>query len=170
MLIVSKLNSAGFRLIERTQRTIVRVQSLSSAVSHQGLQQPPGAKSGGDVRVLCIAPGDWLLVSDNLPAANLQEQLQNDPSAAGQAIVDVTHSYGILEVSGHGARDVLAKGCGVDLHPDRFARGLCTRTRLAKIAVVIDCLDEHGFDLYVSRSYSAYLQSWLQDAAVGEGG
>jgi sarcosine oxidase subunit gamma len=166
MLIASDLSSAGFRLSERTQRTIVRVQSLSAAVSQQGFQQPSGAKSDGDVRILCIAPGDWLLVADNLPAANLQEQLQNDASAAGRTAVDVTHAYGILEVSGHAARDVLAKGCGLDLHPDRFARGSCTRTRLAKIAVVIDCQDEHRFDLYVARSYSAYLQSWLQDAAV----
>jgi sarcosine oxidase subunit gamma len=70
-------------------------------------------------------------------------------------------------VRGSAARELLSKGCGLDLHPESFPAGHCARARFAQIPVVIECLEEPPrFEMTVARSYLQYLQSWLEDAAV----
>ena len=64
------------------------------------------------------------------------------------------------------ARDLLAKGCSLDLHPRVFGRGGCAQSHLAKAQVVLHQVsDEPAFDLYVLRSFADYLWAWLEDAA-----
>jgi sarcosine oxidase gamma subunit len=49
----------------------------------------------------------------------------------------------------------------------RFPAGRCTRTRLAQLAVVVDCIDPAPrFELYFGRSYLKYLHAWLVDAVT----
>lgn len=56
---------------------------------------------------------------------------------------------------------------GLDLHPEHFPADRCTRTRFAQLPAIVHCTDpKPRFDLYVGRSYFAYLQSWLSDAAL----
>jgi sarcosine oxidase subunit gamma len=72
-----------------------------------------------------------------------------------------------LRVQRPDARELLSKGCGLDLHPRFFAPDQCARTRFAQIPVVIDCLNGPSrFELYVARSHLSYLHSWLVDAAA----
>jgi sarcosine oxidase, subunit gamma len=126
-----------------------------------------GATMSGQVRVLCTGPADWLIVSDSLSATHIYEYAASDMRQQGLAITDETHGLGVLRVQGRAARDLLSKGCGVDLHPRAFPSGRCTRTRFAQMPVVIDCFAEADtFELYVARSYLAHLRSWLLDAAV----
>jgi sarcosine oxidase subunit gamma len=138
----------------------------------------------GAVRVLCVAPGEWLFISYEQDAARIREafaadlldekpaahassagRLERAAAGRGAVLVDITDGVAAFEAQGPAVRDLLAQGCGLDFHPRSFPPGLCARTRFAQIAVLIDCLDELRFVLYVSRSYAHYLQSWLTDAA-----
>jgi heterotetrameric sarcosine oxidase gamma subunit len=166
MLEVAKPDLESVRLTERRVRAVVRIQSLLTGASHGDWRKLPCDIDGLDARGLCIGPGDWLVVSESLTAAELRERWADDPSTTQLAIVDVTYDFVVLELAGGAAREVLAKGCGLDLHPERLPPGQCTRTRLAKIAVLIDCLEQSRFELYASRSYATYLRGWLEDAAV----
>lgn len=108
--------------------------------------------------VLGIGPQEWLIVSDAQPAT---------PSFASDFIAaEVSDALAVLEVQGASARELLSKGCGLDLHPRVFGVGQCARTRFAQIPVVLICIDDlHRFELYVARSYAQYLRAWLVDAA-----
>jgi sarcosine oxidase, subunit gamma len=120
-----------------------------------------------DVRVLTLGPTEWLAVCDRIDATRLRERL--DHHFAGQGITGVELSCGIkaLRVDGAAARELLSKGCGLNLDPDSFPAGKSTRTRFAQLAVVMDCVDPSPrFELYVGRSYLAWLTAWLEDAAV----
>jgi len=125
---------------------------------------PPGL--GGQVRLLDVGPAEWLVVSDILDAPTLQNSLDRHLKSSSLVAVDVSCGLKALRVEGGDARELLSKGCGLDLHPHSFPAGRVTRTRFAQLAVILDCIDPAPrFDLYVGRSYVAYLESWLTDAA-----
>ena len=76
------------------------------------------------------------------------------------AITDVTDGRVAFRLAGPSAREVLAKGCPLDLHPRAFAPGRCAQSLLAKASVLIHLVDdgpERGpsFDVYVARSFAA---------------
>lgn len=133
----------------------------------QELPSPVGATTSGSLRALCTGPGEWLIASPTHRNSSLRDHIEPDLPQQGLLIVDLSDGLAALEVRGSAVRELLSKGCGLDLHPRSFPAGRCARTRFAQISVVIVCLDESPrFELYVARSYSHYLQSWLGDAAV----
>jgi sarcosine oxidase subunit gamma len=72
-----------------------------------------------------------------------------------------------LRLSGPDARDVLAKGCSLDLHPTVFRKGTAAQTMMGLAGVVLIALDEAGSDyrILVRSSFARYLADWLIDAA-----
>lgn len=140
---------------------------MAVVLAGQELPSQAGATLPGPIRVLCVGPGEWLLVSQEHSAASLRERIASDLPKHGVALVDLTDAFATLEVRGSAARELLSKGCGLDSHPRSFPIGRCARARFAQIPVVIECLDgPPRFDLYVTRSYFHYLNSWLTDAAA----
>lgn len=128
---------------------------------------PPvvGSVSGTSRRALCIGPGDWLLMARDWRALEADGQLHSEAAEQGFALADLSDALACFGVRGGAARDVLATGCGLDLHPRALPPGRCARTRLAQIPVVIECLDvEDELELLVTRSYARYLADWLADA------
>jgi sarcosine oxidase, subunit gamma len=126
---------------------------------------PPGL--GGQVRVLNFAPREWLVVSEAIEGPRLAEHLGQHLGGQGMAVVDLSCAFKALRVEGPAARELLSKGCGLDLHPRAFPAGLASRTRFAQLPVIVDCTDPKPcFNLYVGRSYLQYLRSRLIDVAV----
>ena len=172
--------SGGVHVTLVRDRTSLRLKSWLPEHMHGGRpamltgQEFPskvGATLCGPMRVLCVGPGDWLVVSQPESALNLREFLEPEALRLGLALVDVTDGLAILDVRGSTARELLSKGCGIDWHPRMFPVGRCTATRFAQIPVVIDYVDASPrFELHVARSYFEYLYSWLLDAAAEFGG
>ncbi|MDB6091621.1 MAG: soxG [Gammaproteobacteria bacterium] len=126
-----------------------------------------GGTMSGQIRVLCLGPGEWLIVSDVAGASTVREQIEQELQQQGVALVDLTHGLAVLQVERPDMRELLSKGCGLDLHPRAFPPDRCASTRFAQIPVIVDCLDgPPRFDLYVARSYLGFLQSWLADATI----
>lgn len=126
-----------------------------------------GATLSGQTRVLCVGPADWLVVSEALAISCLREYLGPQTRQQGFAVVDLTHGLAVLRIQGRAARELLSMGCGIDVHPRSFPPGRCARTCFAQVPVIIECVERlQQFELYVARSYLAYLQSWLIDAAA----
>ena len=78
--------------------------------------------------------------------------------------VDYSAGLAVYRLTGTGARDLLAAGCGLDFRDDKFPLGTCCRTRFAQIAAVIVAEGGEHFDIYVDRSYEKYLSDWLSDS------
>lgn len=117
-----------------------------------------GAVLSSPWRVLCLAPAEWLLISDGASPV---------PDEQGLVLTDATDGLAVLSMRGPLVRDILSKGCGLDFEPHAFPIGRCARTRLAQLPVIVDYIDEEPrFDLYVPRSYLRFLSDWLEDAAV----
>jgi len=140
----------------------------AKSVALAGLELPSqvGATLSSPIRTLCVGPGEWLIMSHKYQASRLRELLEPDLAKYGLALVDLTDGLAGLDILGGATREVLSKGCGLDLHPRSFPVGRCARTRFAQIPAVVECLDEQRFELHVARSYLQYLHSWLLDAAI----
>jgi sarcosine oxidase subunit gamma len=163
-------------LTEVRGRSIVRLRSWRAdggegvqPLHIAGLDLPAvaGDTVSGPIRVLCVAPSEWLVVSGERSPPGARAQLESDAATSELALVDLSDALAVLELRGSGVRDVLSQGCGLDLHERAFTPGGCARTRLAQVPVLIDCREEPDwFELYVARSYLQYLHAWLIDAAA----
>src|SRR2546421_267348 len=76
-------------------------------------------------------------------------------------VTDLSASRIIIEIAGPGARALLEKGCGLDLHPRAFTPGCCAQTLFAKLPVILDQTSAASYRLFVRRSAARWLCDWL---------
>jgi sarcosine oxidase subunit gamma len=129
----------------------------------------PNTVGGSDPFALWLSPDGWLIVSDRLELDGLRQALEPLLAARRCALTDASSALERIELSGPRARDLLASGCALDLHPQHFASGRCARTRFAQVAVVLRPQVADSFELYVDRSLAEWVWGWITDGAV-EGG
>jgi sarcosine oxidase subunit gamma len=123
----------------------------------------------GPLRVLWLGPDEWLVVAEG-EAPDLLPRLERAVAGRRAALSDLSSSRVIIELRGSGARDLLAAGCGLDLHARSFAPGQCAQALLARVPVILDQVDEAPhYRLLARRSYARWLVDWLIDAAEGLG-
>lgn len=117
--------------------------------------------------VLWQAYDEWLLVAREVPQPGLEAALSSALSGVRHALAEVNDQRVVFELRGPRARDVLQKGCAVDLHPRAFAAGGCVQTALARVRVTLQRMEAPAAcRVFVERSYAQYLWDWLNDAAV----
>ncbi len=139
-----------------------------------GLALPSGPNTvadSGDITAFWLAPTEWFVRTGANAERDLIAGLEE--ALAGQHIAtnDVTGNFTTVELSGPHARDVLEKGCTLDLHPRAFAPGQCAQTLLGHAGILIRPLaDGQAFEIVVRRSFADYMFIWLEDATVEYGG
>jgi sarcosine oxidase, subunit gamma len=147
----------------------VRVGAVGSASERLGvdLSTVPDTWAPTEAgRAVWLGPDEWLLTS----AAEVPEELEARVRAAvvplGGSATDVSAQRITVRLTGPRVRDVLAKGCSIDLHPRAFGRGRSAQTTLGRAGVVL--LAEGGDDyvVLVRSSFAGYLADWLVDAAL----
>lgn len=128
--------------------------------------EPCQSAAQGDVTALWIGPDQWLITCprDRVPAmmGDLGEAVQS----VAAAVTDVSAGRAQFRLSGSNARDMLAKGCPLDLHPKVVKPGYVAGSVLAKISVSIHLQSEDVIDLYLGRSFADYLWAWLEEAGM----
>lgn len=128
-------------------------------------REPNTASSAGGRSALWLGPDEWLVVGGEGEEALLERVLRSALGGTFGSVVDVSANRTVIELAGSAARDVLAHGCPVDLHPRRFGPGRCAQTLLAKAQVIVHQVnDTPTFQLYVRTSFAWYLAEWLLDA------
>ncbi len=143
-----------------------------SAVSGILGTEPPGAPNtsvlGDGVEVLWLGPDEWLLVtSPGREEALERALLEAFRGGVPGAVVNVGEGRAVITLGGPAAREVLAKGCPLDLHPRVFGPDRCAQSLLAGSPVLLhQTRATPVFDLYVPRSAAEYLWVWLEDAAA----
>jgi sarcosine oxidase subunit gamma len=135
----------------------VRLFDPPAAAPALGLPLEANRVQAGDGRsALWLGPDEWLVVGDGPLALDV-------PAGAG-AVVDLSANRVVLELRGADARDVLAAGCALDLHPRAFGPGRCAQTLLARANVILEQTAADAFRVYVRPSFAGYLRDWLDDA------
>jgi sarcosine oxidase, subunit gamma len=122
----------------------------------------------GAGRAVWLGPDEWLLTSTTEAPEELEARVRAAVLPLGGSAADVSAQRVGLRLTGARARDVLAKGCSIDLHPQVFGRGSSAQTTLGQAGVVLLALSESGddFAVLVRSSFAGYLADWLLDAAL----
>lgn len=168
---------AGVKLTERPHRCMVNLRgdagdkAFTDAVAKAARTELPTApntvagKANG-TQALWLGPDEWLLLSRAGSEKRLTEDLRKALAGIHSAVTDVTEGYTTIRMSGANARDVLAKGSSLDVHPNVFATGQCAQTLYAKTTIILQAVnDDPTFDIVVRNSFAEYLWLFLEDAA-----
>lgn len=132
--------------------------------------EPNTVSEGNDCHALWLSPDEWYLVAAAGREQALVEQLERALSGQPFAVNDLTSGLTTIEISGPRVRDVIAKGCTLDLHARAFGPGQCAQTLISHAVVVIRCVDSAPvFEITVRRSFADFLWAWLEDAALEYG-
>lgn len=127
--------------------------------------QPNTVAEGDEGAALWLGPDEWLLVTPPGKQNDLLLALRQALGGLSAAVTDVSSGQTVISVSGRHVRDVLAKGCTLDLHPKAFGQGSCAQTLMAKTPALLWLQDTTWIDVIVRRSFADYLWQWLEDAA-----
>ncbi|MGW3369886.1 sarcosine oxidase subunit gamma [Streptosporangium canum] len=130
------------------------------------LPAEPGTYGSADVDVLWLGPDEWLIVGEPGRERELETRLRAAAGTGHVAVTDVSAQRTTLLVAGPKARDLLAHGCAIDLHPRVFGPGRCAQTMLARAQVLLVARDGDEFLVLVRPSFAGYLVAWLLDAAA----
>jgi len=96
---------------------------------------PNTTKRGNGVIAFWLGPRSWLLVESSPASSVLADfaTMRDALNALGGAVFDVSASRVAYRVRGVQAATVLAKGCPLDFHPDRFPIGGCAQSVFARV-------------------------------------
>ena len=113
----------------------------------------------------CISPDHWIVQIADGSEQEVLRDLETAAADISHSFVDVSDVYSRIQVSGTEAREVLAQGVSIDIHPRVFPPGSTARTGLAKTTAQIHCVDESPtFIVTVFSSYQRHIYDWLQVA------
>jgi sarcosine oxidase, subunit gamma len=129
---------------------------------------PCTASRFGEFEVLWLGPDEWLVLAPPGRETSLAARLREAIGPYDGAVTDVSAERAALELTGAHVREVLARGCSIDLHPKVTPIGSCVQTSLARTGVVIVVHDDSASDflVLVGASFADYLASWLIDACT----
>lgn len=124
------------------------------------------AEAASGRAALWLGPDERLLLAPEGSEETVAAAIGRALAGAPHSLVDVSHRQVALSVAGAGARDLLASGCPLDLDPDVFLAGHCTRTVLARAEVVLWRRSAEEYHLETGRSFSGYVLGWLREAEL----
>ena len=128
--------------------------------------EPNTVSTGGQRSALWLGPDEWLVVDDDGDAPEIEARVRQAFAPDWGSVVDVSANRAVFELSGPAARDILARGCPLDLHPRCFAPGKCAQTLLAKTAIILWQTDAAPtFRILVRASFASHLARWLADVS-----
>lgn len=165
---------ADVRVVDCTPWVKVLVCASPDVSQPAGVTVPFGkaARDSDGILVVGFAPGRWLLLAPGGPAADVVDRAARAERADGGrpvSILDVSHAYALVSVTGVATASMLAKVCAVDLRDRATPDGAVFRSDVAGVVVGVARADRGGepsYLLWCDRSYGQYLWDVLLDAGA----
>lgn len=138
-----------------------RTQVLRALGGRRGLNLPEFGRITAvrETGVLCTRPDRWLvLTAPASPGATLS--LWWEACAGCAAPIELSSALTVLHLAGPAVREVLARGCRLDLHQDAFASGSAASTQMAQVPVTLAALPA-GWLLLTPSTTARHFREWL---------
>jgi sarcosine oxidase subunit gamma len=171
--------AAGVAITPRTDVAICSVLARRGAadrLAHAAqsafaveLPRTPRYVGNGALAFVWAGPGQWLALGERTTGPALEQQLR---AAFGDAaaVIDQSHGRTLIRVAGPRARETLAKGMLIDLHPGAFGPGSAAGTVVSYIGTHVWQIDATPtYDLAVASTFALALMEWLTEAAAEYG-
>ena len=129
------------------------------------------SSSSSKLTSIWLSPDEWMVVSNdktNKDTNNydLEESLYNSVSKTNLgAVVAVTDQFVMLELEGSKIYELFSSGSPFNFNEFKEKKGSSTQTLLNGIDVIILNKGINLVNLFVRRSFSEHLYSWINDSA-----
>lgn len=126
------------------------------------------ARQASDVSgftALPLAPNQWILVSKKKVGPAFADEISKKIGNLGY-VSEQSESRIRIRISGQKARELMSRGCRLDLHSSVVSKGYCAQTVMAQIGVLLHIVeDEPVYELYVYSGFARSFWHWLTETA-----
>jgi len=133
--------------------------------------EPNTSSSSEKLTAIWLSPDEWMIFSNNITEKDdnnyeLENLLFSNISKNNfGSISDVTDQFVMINLEGKKIFELLSSGCPFNFNEFKKKKGSSTQTILNHIDVIIHHNDSNNVNLFVRRSFSEHLWSWINDAA-----
>ena len=127
--------------------------------------------TGETLTALWLSPDEWMLISNKTISeeTNTYEVednlIKNISKAKLGATTDVSDQFVMINIKGSKVFDLFATGSPFNFNEFKNKKGSVVQTILSHIDVIIHLTEINNVNLFVRRSFSEHLHSWLNDSA-----
>ena len=123
----------------------------------------PKVTANKETRILWSAPRTWLIISSK---KNIINNIKDKCDHENFAVTDISHSRAVIQIKGLQAKEVLKKGCPININEIQI--NSCAGTVFNGITVVVDFIDNSPdtFNLLALRSFGETFYHHITDAAL----
>ena len=120
---------------------------------------------------LWLSPDEWMISSNNPVNENsnnyeVEKLLNNNISKLNLgAVTDVTDQFVMINLKGNKIYDLFQTGSPFNFNDFQDRKGAVIQTILLKVDVIIHNQNKNEVNLFVRRSFSQHLFSWMNDSA-----
>jgi len=116
-----------------------------------------------ETRILWNAPRTWLIISSK---KNIFSAIEDKFDNKNFAVTDISHSRAVIQIKGLKAKEVLKKGCPININEIQVNN--CAGTVFNGITVVVDFVNSNPdtFNLLALRSFGETFYHHITDAAL----
>ena len=120
---------------------------------------------------LWLSPDEWMIfsndpVDEETNNYETEELLNKNISKLNLgAITDVTDQFVMINLKGSKIYELFQTGSPFNFNDFKNKKGAVAQTILTKIDIIIHNQDKNTVNLFVRRSFSQHLFSWMNDAA-----
>ena len=131
----------------------------------------PNTSSGNDsLNILWLSPDEWLIYSNNkIDQKNindLEDRLYNSISKVKiGSVSNVTDHWVMVNLKGAKVYELLSAGCPFNFNKFKNLKGAVTQTLINHTDVIIHNKNNNDLNIFVRRSFSNHLWSWMNDIA-----
>ncbi len=163
--------------VKPTMKLIIRGKTrefLSAIGKSLNLLLPTEANTSSrseNLTALWLSPDEWMIYSNEiLDSENNDYETEillnkNVSKINLGAVTDVTDQFVLINLKGDKIFDLFETGSPFNFNDFKNKNGLVTQTILAKIDVIIHNQNKNEVNLFVRRSFSQHLFSWMNDSA-----
>ena len=124
------------------------------------------SSSSDILNILWLSPDEWLIYSNNNDYNyKVEDNLYNEISKLNYgSIANVSDHWVMINMKGDKVYELLSSSCHYNFDKFKVTKGYVVQTLLNHIDVIIHNKDENNLNLFVRRSFSNHLWSWLNDS------
>jgi len=128
--------------------------------------EPNTSSTNEKFNALWLSPDEWLIYFDINDKNKVFNDLYNEISKLNYgSITDVSNQWVCFNLKGKKIYDLLSAGSPFNFNDFKNNKNKATQTLLNHIDVTINQKQLNEIDLFVRRSFSEHLWSWMNDSA-----
>jgi len=141
----------------KIQLGTIQIEGLGFPIENSKIE------SNKETRILWSAPRTWFIISKK---ENIINNIKEKCTDENFAITDISHSRAVIQIKGLQAREILKKGCPLNIN--EFKTNNCAGTVFHGISIVVDLIDNNPdtFNLLTLRSFGESFYHHITDAAL----